>query len=245
MGSSKKQKVQRNTTELQEIPAGCFSSWLRRTRYGLIHEKGSVVNCGTCKACCTSSYFIHIRPGETEALSRINKKLLFPAPGLPKGNVLLGYFENGYCPMMTDKGCKIYAHRPLTCRTYDCRIFTAAGIDAGYAEQALINQRVQQWRFSYPTQCDQDQHGAVQAAVMFMKKHENAFPAGIIPKNPSQLALLGIKVYRVFLIPGNEQTEPQLTPGDIVERVIAELEKFDNRKREIQQKSEGNRRDSV
>ncbi len=228
MKSTHKSKSVQETAG-QGLPAGCFSSWLRRTRNALAKEKGSVVNCGTCKACCTSSYFIHIRPEEKQALSRIDKKLLFPAPGLPKGNVLLGYFENGYCPMMTDKGCTIYEHRPLTCRTYDCRIFTAAGIDAGEADQELINQQARLWQFSYPTGGDHAQHGAVKAAALFLQTHSDAFPAGMIPRNPSQLALMAIKVYKVFLKGSETNTEQLTTVEDRVKEVTAVLERFNKR----------------
>ena len=40
----------------------------------------------------------------------------------------MGFDERGRCPMLTDAGCSIYAHRPRTCRTFDCRVFTAAGL---------------------------------------------------------------------------------------------------------------------
>lgn len=229
MSSHKKSTAKRKTGAEQPIPAGCFSSWLRRTRSGLAKEKGSVVNCGTCKACCTSSYFIHIRPEETQALSQINKKLLFPAPGLPKGNVLLGYFENGYCPMMIKNRCSIYEHRPLTCRTYDCRIFTAAGIDAGDADQALINERAKLWRFSYPTQRDADQHEAVKAAALFLQQHAKSFPEGVIPRNPSQLALMAIKVYQVFLKDSQATAEKLTSDKETAQKVTVALEKFNNR----------------
>ena len=33
--------------------------------------------------------------------------------------------------MLVDGRCSIYEHRPRTCRTYDCRIFTATGLDVG------------------------------------------------------------------------------------------------------------------
>ena len=124
-------------TEQQDLPAGRFSSWLRRTRSAQLEENGVDVPCGECNACCKSSYFIHIRPEETQTLSRIPGELLFAAPGLPEGNVLLGYDENGHCPMLIDEKCSIYEHRPLTCRTYDCRIFPAAGIARNHLSAKL------------------------------------------------------------------------------------------------------------
>ncbi len=181
-----------------ELPAGDFSTWLRQTRENLLAESGAVVDCGECIACCSSSQFIHIRPGETHTLSRIRKELLVPAPGLPRGNVLLGYDKNGFCPMMVNGACSIYEHRPLTCRNYDCRVFTAAGITSG-DDRDRITERVLRWKFSYPTEHDRDEHLAVQAAAKFIGEHAECFPGGKIPDTPIQLAILAIKVYKVFL----------------------------------------------
>jgi Fe-S-cluster containining protein len=204
-------------TKLQELPAGSFSSWLRRIRYALIKENGADVPCGECNACCKSSYFIHIRPEETQTLIHIPKQLLFAAPFLPKGNVLLGYDENGCCPMMINDQCSIYEHRSITCRNYDCRIFTAAGIEAGDDDKAQISERIRRWQFSYPTKRDRDQHSAVQAAAKFLQEHAECFPGGAVPNNASQLAILALKVYDVFLKNNDEACE---TTG----RVFSDLE---------------------
>ena len=182
-----------------DLPAGCFSSWLRCTRLGLIKENEAFVQCGECNACCASSYFIHIRPDETQTLTAIPKALLFPAPGLPKGNVLMGYNEHGCCPMLTGGKCSIYEHRSQTCRSYDCRIFTAAGIIPDEAEKALIARQVRRWKFSYPTGRDFELHQAVQVAAKFLQEHKEIFPAAFVPSNSTQLAVLAIEVYDVFL----------------------------------------------
>ncbi|MHC9538887.1 MAG: hypothetical protein AB9903_05155 [Vulcanimicrobiota bacterium] len=212
-----------------ELPAGCFSSWLRCARYGLIKDTDIVVNCGECRGCCTSSYFIHIRPDETQTLARINKKLLFPAPGQSRGTMLMGYDDKGCCPMYSGDRCLIYQCRPCTCRSYDCRIFTAAGIDAGDDSKAQINQRVRRWKFSYPTSRDRDKHSAVLAAAKFMQERSGCFPAGVVPDNPTQLALLSIKVYEVFLNRRDECDKKGHKPSDrkIVKAVTAALEKFE------------------
>lgn len=89
-------------TEQQYLPAGRFSSWLCRTRSAQVKENGVDVPCGDCNACCRSSCFIHIRPEEMQTLALIPGELLFAAPGLLEGNVLLGYNENGHCPMLID-----------------------------------------------------------------------------------------------------------------------------------------------
>jgi uncharacterized protein len=171
-----------------DIPAGSFSSWLNCVRMAQITEEGVNVPCGECKACCTSSYFIHIRPDETQTLARIPKELLFAAPRLPKGNVLMGYDENGHCPMFKDNRCSIYDHRPLTCRNYDCRIFSATGLTAGDGKEDIFKQ-ARRWRFDFPSKEDHQQFSAVQAAAMFLQDHAGCFPSDFVPSNSFLLTL--------------------------------------------------------
>jgi Fe-S-cluster containining protein len=232
MSKDKKLPGVEDTTRQQDLPAGCFSSWLRRTRSALVKENGVDVRCGDCVACCTSSYFIHIRPEETRTTARINKKLLFPAPGLPKGNVLLGYDRDGRCPMLIEGRCSIYEHRPLTCRSYDCRIFTAAGIAAGENDKTLINQRVRRWKFSYPTRLDRDQHAAVKAAAAFLRERAECFPGGAVPTNPSQLAIMALKVYKVFLRLDDDSGKTRHIPPDseVAKAIIEANERFETRR---------------
>ena len=187
-----------DATEPQDVPAGGFSAWLARTRHARLTDSGADVPCGECTACCTSAYFIHIAPDETETLARIPQQLLFAAPGQPKGNVLMGYDKDGHCPMLVNNRCSIYEHRPQTCRTYDCRIFPAAGVAVSEPEKALIAQRARHWQFDYPTQRDRDEHAAVQAAAKFLQERAECFPKGV-PKHSTQLAVLAIEVYEVFL----------------------------------------------
>ena len=138
--------------EGQVLSAGNFSSWLSRIQLALGGERGSDVPCGSCAACCTASQFIHVGPDETDARAHIPSELLFPAPGLPNGHALLGYDEHGRCPMLVDDQCSIYEHRPRTCRTYDCRVFPAAGLEVD-DDKPLIAGRARRWRFGYPRGC--------------------------------------------------------------------------------------------
>jgi len=85
-------------TEGRDLPAGAFSSWLRSMRVALQRGGEADVPCGGCSACCTTSHFVHVRPDESRSLARIPRELLFPATGLPAGNVLMGYDEQGRCP---------------------------------------------------------------------------------------------------------------------------------------------------
>ena len=231
MGNDKEQLGFEDLTKQKELPAGCFSSWLRRTRYALIKENGADVPCGECNACCRSSYFIHIRPEETQTLTWIPKELLFAAPGLPKGNVLLGYDKNGHCPMLIDNTCSIYEHRPQTCRNYDCRIFSAAGITAGDDDKALITACIQHWKFSFPTKRDRDQYLAVQSAAKFLQEHPECFPGGV-PTIPSQLAIIALKTYDVFLKYNNESGKTGLVSIDfeVAQAIMEANEKFEVRR---------------
>ena len=129
------------------IDAGRFSEWLDDLHAALRGEGDAVVPCGACTACCTSSQFVHIAPDETDTLAHVPAELRFPAPGLPKGHVVLGYDERGHCPMLVDGACSIYEHRPRTCRTYDCRVFAASGIEPDASQPAIV-ERVQRWRFT-------------------------------------------------------------------------------------------------
>jgi Fe-S-cluster containining protein len=216
-----------NQSEQPDLSAGDFSSWLSQTRSALITEKGADVDCGECIACCSSFQFIHVRPEDTRTLGRIRKDILVAAPGLPKGTMLMGYDKKGFCPMMVNDKCSIYEGRPLTCRNYDCRVFTAAGITAG-DDKPRINARVRRWKFGYPTKRDRDEHAAVQAAAKFIQEHAECFPGGKIPSTPSQLAILAIKVYEVLL--EKEEGSSVSSDRETANAIVEACKKFDVRR---------------
>src|SRR5262245_45885670 len=114
---------------MDDLDGGDFSSWLATTQRAIRGDIDADVPCDGCTACCRSSQFVHIAPDETDTLAHIPPALLFPAPQMTRGHVVLGYDERGHCPMLADDGCSIYEHRPRTCRTYDCRVFAAAGVE--------------------------------------------------------------------------------------------------------------------
>ena len=145
--------------------AGPFGAWLGRMQAALRGEADADVPCGECTACCTSAQFVHIAPDETETLARIPAALLFPAPRLPEGHVVLGYDERGHCPMLRDGGCSIYDHRPRTCRVYDCRVFSAAGVAPTEPAKHAVAERVRTWQFAYADDGDRSAHEALKQAV--------------------------------------------------------------------------------
>jgi uncharacterized protein len=114
--------------------------------------------------------------------------------------VLLPYDDRGRCPLLDELGrCTIYAHRPLTCRTYDCRVFAAVGLDA---DREQITRRARRWRFSCPAPEDAARLAAVRAAARWIPAHAAAFPGGAVPDDAADLAVLAVRVADVFLPDG-------------------------------------------
>jgi Fe-S-cluster containining protein len=184
---------------LADVPAGKFSEWLHGTEASLESGKGEVdVPCGACRGCCRSSMFIHIKPEETQTIQRIPCALLFPAPGLPKGHVLMGYNDKGHCPMLVDNECSIYEYRPQTCRDYDCRVFAATGVPVDQQTQAEIANRVKAWVFHYESEESREEHVILKEAAAFLQKNRDLFPQGSLPSYPVQLAALAVRIYRLF-----------------------------------------------
>jgi Fe-S-cluster containining protein len=209
-----------NVGEPSPLPAGGFSHWLRAMRSALAGGPGMEVACGDCVGCCTSSYYIKIRPHEQRALERIGAQNL-ESEAAADGSRLMGFGANGHCHMFSDGGCSIYRDRPETCRTYDCRIYTAAGIDAGEGRD-VINGRISQWQFDYPGHTDREEHRAVEAAASYLRQHPVRFPNGRIPSRPVEIAVLAVKVYEVFL-------DPPGTDREIVAAIIQAVRNFNRR----------------
>lgn len=205
------------------LAAGAFSSWLHAMRAALAGNAGMDVACGDCRGCCTSSYFIKVRAHETVALERIGPENLRPVPGASNGSMLMGFDEHGHCFMYAGGNCSIYPDRPETCRTYDCRLFSAAGMDAGEGKHE-INARIARWRFEFPSEQDHREHRAVMAAAAFLRQHPVRFPGGRIPSRPSDIAVLAVKTYQVFL-------DPPATHPQVAAALIAASQSFDQKPR--------------
>jgi uncharacterized protein len=211
--------------EFKEESAGGFTAWLAGAKRAQnLKVLGNDVPCGECIACCRASMFIHVRADETDALRHIPKPLLFPAPGAPRGHVLLGFNERGECPMLHEGRCSIYEHRPQTCRDFDCRVLAATGIlpdDDG--PQGEIARRARSWRFELAGDQDREQHSAVQAAGAFLREQRDAFPEGALPFQPVQLAVLALEVYELFTEQGLESA-PR-SASEIAREVLALMDR--------------------
>ncbi len=196
----------------------------------LKEKDGMEVPCGDCSACCRSSLFIHIGPDEHQTLAAIPSELLFPAPGRPKGTMLMGFDKSGLCPMFIDDTCSIYENRPLSCRRFDCRIFPAAGLEKNTADKSLITDRAEKWRFEYADDSQRREHGALMQAARFLLRYKNRFPDHFVPNTRIQLAVLAVKIADVFIsLADNACAENSIedNPDAIIDSVIQASKAFE------------------
>src|SRR5215211_3696331 len=160
----------RPSTADGDLPAGRFSTWLAMMRAALAEGTGSDVPCGGCTACCRASQFVLVGPDERDTLAHIPPELLFDAPLMPPGHVVLGYDRAGRCPLLGEDGCSIYEHRPRACRTYDCRVFPAADVDPDDGDGPVVRQ-ARRWHFELVDATDEAALAAVRAAARFVERH--------------------------------------------------------------------------
>lgn len=204
------------------IDAGDFRAWLIQARAALRGAAGTRVPCGDCTGCCTSGYSIEVRPSDAVALERMPASSLYRSLGTASANWTVRPNAEGVCPMLSGGQCTIYAQRPQTCRDYDCRVFTAAGLEAGGTDKAVINRRVREWRFQFSLEQDRQAHEAIKAAAHFIRTGRMHFAPGIVPANPLGIAALALRVYPVFLPPG-----PPDLPADIARAIEEQAAMFE------------------
>jgi len=207
-----------------DLDAGPFSAWLDEMQGAIGGDNDADVPCGTCTACCTASQFIDIAPEESDALAHIPSALLFPAPGAPRGHVLMGYDERGHCPMLVDGGCSIYEHRPRTCRTYDCRVFAAGDVVDDDVTKHQIAARASRWRFDLTSPTDRTALAAVRAAAGALDEHADELPDHVAPHTATQRAVLAVEIHDVFLERNDGDAAPTvIDPGPDAVLVAVEL----------------------
>jgi Fe-S-cluster containining protein len=181
------------------VDAGEFGAWLDEMRTALLEDRDTEVACGTCVGCCTSSLYIVLRPADARVLPHVPAEYVVESPRLPAGQRVMGYDARGHCPMLRDGKCTVYALRPQTCRTFDCRIFAAAGIDAGGPDKAPISTQARRWEFTYASEEARRAHAAIRAAAQFMRNDATSFPPGAAPSRPAEVAVAALQTYELFL----------------------------------------------
>lgn len=210
--------------DAQTLPAGEFGAWLHGIRAALRDDLDTEVACGTCVGCCVSRYHVTLRPGDAAARARVPAEFVVDSPSLPPGHALIRPRADGRCPMLRDNACTIYAMRPRTCRTYDCRVLAAAGIRAGGADKAVIDERVRRWRFAYADDDARRAHAAVRAAAQFIRNDATSFPPGRAPTRPNDVAVSALQCYELFL--GAPVPESRDAKRALAERVLAACAAF-------------------
>ena len=193
-----------------DVAAGRLAVWLDGMRRAIAGHDDADVPCGSCVGCCSSSQFVLIGPDEDDALAHIPPELLFPAPRKPT-YVLMGYDEQGRCPMLGEHGCSIYAHRPRTCRTYDCRVLAAAGVADRVDDKPLIVAQAMRWRFELGSANDRVLQHAVVAAASYLERRRAELPGDVAPLTTTHVAVAAVMVHDLFLQHGDEPSPEQVT----------------------------------
>ena len=101
--------------------------------------------------------------------------------------------------MFVDNACSIYDDRPRTCRTYDCRIFSATGVDASEDGRDDIALRTRAWEFTPDEPAASIVFGAMGAAADFIRTHRSSIPAGLAPTTATQLAVMAFELHELFI----------------------------------------------
>ena len=207
-----------------ELNAGNFAGWMNSFRESLVKGGGMQVPCGECVACCASSLFIHIAPDEKETLESIPEELLFPAPGFPKGYLLMGYDSKGLCPMYDGKRCGIYNTRPSTCRQFDCRALAAVEYFSAGEVNEIIRQ-AKRWRFDYGDEESRTLREMVKRSADFLMEYRELFPKGFVPEDEIRFAVLVLKVYD--LLYEAIEIKGEKSAGNLNSIIQAALKRFD------------------
>ena len=190
----------------QDRSAGDISAWLASTAAASRGDADADVDCDGCTGCCASSQFVHIGPDEAAALASVPGDLLFPAPGLPTGHVLMGYDERGRCPMLTDDGCSIYESRPATCRVFDCRVFAATGVEPDPG-QPLVAEVATRWEFTADGERQTTERAALGAAAAFVERQWDDPLFAPARHSATGHAVLAVEVYGEFLVDDRSDTD--------------------------------------
>ena len=200
--------------------AGALSAFLADFRLG--QHEGTTLStpCGNCSACCSSGLEIFIDQSEVEVLALLPHDSLVPLEDRQAGNFMLRSRKDGRCPMLGSSGCTTYDRRPRTCRSFDCRIFTATGIEPPGGRTSKVAIRARNWTFDDSKSSEGTTRQALDATVKFLKAFEEVFiPYGIEPGTPI-VENVAADLMHLFLEPSSEVEQLQA--------VITELRRIRN-----------------
>jgi len=201
------------------VAAGAFGEWLAAMRRVLRGEQDADVPCGGCVGCCVSSYPIPLRTEDELARAQVPEQWLL-GPARAGERWLMGFREDGSCPFLSERCCSIYAGRPQTCRDYDCRIYTAAGLLPD-GERPVIAERVGAWEFGFSSGQESADADAVRRAAQFIRTNQALFPPALRAGSATATAVLAVKTYPLF------HGATPVAPEDMVSRVVEAARAFD------------------
>ena len=209
----------------EPLDAGDFGTWLQQMQAVLRGgTEGTDVPCGDCVGCCSSHWPVALRAEDEALVPLVPAWLLLEPEDAPEGLRYMGYREDGTCPMLVKRQCRVYAQRPQTCRDFDCRIFTAAGIASAGANKPLINERLSVWRFSYASTADLAVHKAIQSTAAFLQGEAREVSGFHFPVAPIAIAGLALKAHPVFM-KGNAEG---LTTAELARAVVSAARGFES-----------------
>ena len=201
------------------VAAGAFGEWLAAMRRVLRGEQDADVPCGGCVGCCVSSYPIPLRTEDELARAQVPEQWLL-GPARAGERWLMGFREDGSCPFLKGNSCSIYAGRPQTCRDYDCRIYSAAGLVPD-GVRPVIAERVAKWEFVFSSEQERDDADAVRRAAQFIRTNHALFPPVLRAGSATAAAVLAVKTYPLFL------GAMSAAPEHMVSRVVEAAHAFD------------------
>lgn len=170
------------------VGAGGFAEWVVAFLDGVRTGQGIDVPCGGCVACCTSGQTIVVDDDEVGLLP---PHAVVAGSG---GERVLARDEHGRCSLLVDGACTAYAARPRRCRTYDCRIFPATGLQPE-PDKPAIAEAANRWTFTYDEVEDRWRQDAVRTAVLAIRSQQ----LGGRPPSTTQLAASALLAHEELL----------------------------------------------
>ena len=97
-----------------------IAAWFRSLHWSLASNGQTDVPCNGCTECCKSNQGLFLHPEQGDEVESYRHRVVRDrATGNPV--FLLATEANGQCVYLGASGCTIYDHRPLLCRSFDCR----------------------------------------------------------------------------------------------------------------------------